>query len=306
MYGCSICNQEFRYHTKYIVHLQKTHGIAVSQIIVEESGAAKPLMKSVNWTGGPQRIRSKNASRITARMSTKSITNEPVICGTCNRSFGSTGALRKHNTVHGNLENDIDNGKLKNLLLPLIGPDGLLVHKCGCCRLFFATEELREQHEIFMHKDKLHCKACDIMFDSADGLVVHNQQSHITLPMAAGTIQTTSKTTVTTSPEQRKLYQYVCPRCGRKFSSKLALSDHERSKCGDAPLYKCNVCDKSYHSAGSLKTHSTVHTGELPHLCNFCGKAFRTQGQVKVHERKHNGDKPFQCEVSVKTECNVA
>lgn len=147
-----------------------------------------------------------------------------------------------------------------------------------------------------MHKDKLHCKECDKMFKCPESLLVHNRQIHIALPVASTTSAPT--TAATTGPQQRK-YQYVCPRCGRKFSSKLALNDHERSKCGDSPVYKCNVCDKSYHSAGSLKTHSTVHTGELPHLCKFCGKAFRTQGQVKVHERKHNGEKPFQCEVSV-------
>lgn len=85
---------------------------------------------------------------------------------------------------------------------------------------------------------------------------------------------------------------------GRNFAAKIALSDHERSECGKQPIYKCNVCDKSYHSAGSLKTHQTVHTGVLAHLCKHCGKAFRTQGQVKVHERSHTGSKPFKCEVS--------
>lgn len=84
---------------------------------------------------------------------------------------------------------------------------------------------------------------------------------------------------------------------GRKFTSKIALSDHERADCGHAPLYKCNFCDKCYHSSGSLKTHQSIHTGKLPHLCNFCGKAFRTQGQVTVHARKHTGEKPFGCEV---------
>lgn len=177
-------------------------------------------------------------------------------------------------------------------LFTYLGPDGSLVHKCSCCRFFFGTEELREQHEIISHKDKLFCKECDKMFKYPDSLVTHNKQIHVA-PLVTVTVTNTS----TTSPQQRK-YEYVCPICGRKFSSKLALNDHERSKCGDSPVYKCNVCDKSYHSAGSLKTHSTVHTGELPHLCKFCGKAFRTQGQVKVHERKHNGEKPFQCEVS--------
>lgn len=90
----------------------------------------------------------------------------------------------------------------------------------------------------------------------------------------------------------------MCPQCGKNFTSKVALSDHERAKCGTSPIYKCDVCEKFYHSAGSLKTHQTIHSGTMPHLCNYCGKPFRTQGQVKVHERRHNGEKPFKCEVS--------
>lgn len=74
------------------------------------------------------------------------------------------------------------------------------------------------------------------------------------------------------------------------------MSDHERADCGRAPIYKCNDCEKSYHSAGSLKTHQLIHSGDLPHTCKFCGKGFRTQGQVKVHERSHNGEKPFTCD----------
>lgn len=93
--------------------------------------------------------------------------------------------------------------------------------------------------------------------------------------------------------------KFMCKKCGRKFASKVTLTDHEDSNCGNSPTYKCNECGKSYHSAGSLKTHSTMHTGEKPHKCQFCEKTFRTYGQVKVHERKHNGDKPFECTVSI-------
>lgn len=107
MYGCSICNQEFRFHTKYIVHLQKKHGIAVSQVIVDETGPAKPLMKTVQRTGGAGKKLSAtgpiSAIKSTAKAATLPETKEIVFCSTCDRSFGSAGALRKHNTVHGEL-----------------------------------------------------------------------------------------------------------------------------------------------------------------------------------------------------------
>lgn len=107
MYGCSICNQEFRYHTKYIVHLQKKHGIAVSQVIVDETGPAKPLMKTVQRTGGAGSKQAVTGRKSTIKSATKATTSpdlkEVVFCSTCDRSFGSTGALRKHSAVHGEL-----------------------------------------------------------------------------------------------------------------------------------------------------------------------------------------------------------
>lgn len=85
---------------------------------------------------------------------------------------------------------------------------------------------------------------------------------------------------------------------GRNFNTKMSLSDHERSKCGKKPLYRCEFCDKFYHSAGSLKTHSSIHTLEMKYECSFCDKTFRTNGQLTVHVRIHSGDKPFKCEYS--------
>lgn len=82
---------------------------------------------------------------------------------------------------------------------------------------------------------------------------------------------------------------------GRNFNTKVALSDHERSDCGKAPIYQCHYCEKNYHSAGSLKFHLTIHTNSLEFHCNFCKKQFRTKGQLKVHERSHTKEKNYKC-----------
>ncbi|KAJ6642937.1 Zinc finger protein, partial [Pseudolycoriella hygida] len=179
-------------------------------------------------------------------------------CHYCFKKYTSANLLEKHEKVH--------------------GENGTLIFKCSCCSTWLNSAVECESHQSELHKDKLFCKQCNKMFKEPDNLVAHNRYSHSDVPH---------------SP---KKYTFVCPNCGRNFSSKVALSDHERSNCGNSPIYECKICRKSYHSAGSLKTHSTVHSGELPHLCNYCGKAFRTQGQVKIHERKHNGLKPFKCE----------
>lgn len=184
-------------------------------------------------------------------------------CNVCGKKYLSQTVLKKHITEHGKY--------------------GTLTHKCSCCRKWFATSEDVDKHGKLHHKDKLFCQPCNRWFNEQDNYTAHIRYSH------------SFKNNASTSPAKR--YIYVCSKCGRECSSRMALSDHERASCGNDPIYKCLECNKCFHSAGSLKTHQTVHTGDLPHLCKYCGKAFRTQGQVKVHERKHNGEKPFKCEV---------
>lgn len=159
------------------------------------------------------------------------------------------------------------------------GPSGKLVHKCPCCQTYFETKAEMQSHAQTEHEDRLKCNYCGKMFKDVDCRTAHVRKLH----MKTGAPQ--------------KKYTFVCSKCGKKFKSRVALSDHEQGDCGRAPIYKCEFenCGKSLHSLGSLKIHQLIHTGDLPYSCGFCKKKFRTQGQVKVHERSHNGDKPFKC-----------
>ena len=90
---------------------------------------------------------------------------------------------------------------------------------------------------------------------------------------------------------------------GRNFNTRTAMTDHERSNCGKDPIYKCNICDKKYNSAGILKCHMKIHTHELNFTCIYCSKKFRTKSQQISHERIHSRDKPFKCQFS---DCNAS
>lgn len=137
-----------------------------------------------------------------------------------------------------------------------------------------------QEHAKNMHADRLKCTFCDKMFKDIDCRTAHIRRLH----------------TKTAAPQKK--YTFVCSKCGKKFNSRLALTDHEKGNCGTSPIYKCDYegCGKSLHSMGSLKIHQMIHTGDLPFSCSFCKKKFRTQGQVKVHERSHSGEKPFKCD----------
>lgn len=155
--------------------------------------------------------------------------------------------------------------------------------ECVCCALQFVSNDMLMDHLKTAHAVE------DASCEDGAGVPVTDEK----LP----NMKTDKNEKVPKNSRQRKKFTHICPKCGKGYSSRATLKDHQQSKCGQSPLYKCSHdgCSKAMHSLGSLKTHELIHTGTLSHGCRFCEKRFRTQGQVKVHERSHSGDKPFKC-----------
>eukprot|EP00039_Didymoeca_costata_P024255 m.9783 g.9783 ORF g.9783 m.9783 type:complete len:278 (+) comp4132_c0_seq1:230-1063(+) len=86
------------------------------------------------------------------------------------------------------------------------------------------------------------------------------------------------------APTQRK---HVCNKCGKSFSNRGHLSQHERVHTGDRP-YKCDMCEKAFAQCGDLRRHKRVHTGEKPFQCSVCLKRFTQCGNLKKHMKVHS------------------
>ncbi|XP_055849283.1 zinc finger protein 665 [Episyrphus balteatus] len=162
------------------------------------------------------------------------------------------------------------------------GPDGSLIHKCpGYCKMYFRTKEEAMDHAKEMHKECFHCNICDKYSQSPDALKIH-KRTHF---------------------EQRRQANrnLICDKCAKSFASRTSLNDHTRSNCGKDPLYRCEICDKKFSTAGILKTHSLLHKDETPYACDKCGKTFKIKAQYKTHiKMKHTDYKPFKCELCPK------
>lgn len=98
--------------------------------------------------------------------------------------------------------------------------------------------------------------------------------------------------------EQRRPFQ--CDVCGQRFKAKDLCMSHRRTHTGERP-YMCDICGKSFHSRNSIYIHQRTHTDNFPHVCETCGRKFRTKQNLTHHTRTHTGEKPYSCGICSKS-----
>ncbi len=174
--------------------------------------------------------------------------------------------------------------------------DGKRAWSCRFCDKIFTSRYLRSKHEVIHENQGLWaCKLCDDTFDTKLLLLKHKAIHGIPLNTRTGKKKL--------SP-QESAKEWTCQTCGRQCKKKRAYYTHLLHKHPESPelsevdlnlilKFVCHMCGKKFTSRSGLQEHELIHKGKtVP--CPDCGRLFLTMGKMRKHRNTHTDPKSRQ------------
>uniref|UniRef100_A0AAG5CPP1 Uncharacterized protein n=1 Tax=Anopheles atroparvus TaxID=41427 RepID=A0AAG5CPP1_ANOAO len=95
-----------------------------------------------------------------------------------------------------------------------------------------------------------------------------------------------------------RVRNYACkePGCDARFFGRSALLSHTKSIHLRLRSYKCELCEKSFFTSGTLQSHRKIHTTKQ-YQCQTCRKMFLRQSDLLGHQTTHLDERPFSCKL---------
>jgi len=93
--------------------------------------------------------------------------------------------------------------------------------------------------------------------------------------------------------KEKKITEYDCNVCGKKFSKKDTWKAHMRYNHNDA-LFQCAHCSKKFILEHTMKLHvEAAHMGSV--TCDYCPKVYRNKEALRDHIRHKHRDQMIPC-----------
>uniref|UniRef100_A0A1B0G8E0 C2H2-type domain-containing protein n=1 Tax=Glossina morsitans morsitans TaxID=37546 RepID=A0A1B0G8E0_GLOMM len=193
-------------------------------------------------------------------------------CNVCSKRFARKAILKAHMDIHatGNKDHLCKVCGKGFVLLSRLRIHERSVHDairvCDQCGKKIAGKYALKQH-LLEHsgiiKPTWSCDQCDAKLNSHYSLKRHKEIKH------------NDGSTL-----------YICSECGKCSTSVHALRNHKKNVHQTIRKYKCNICDKAFKIALTLREHMASHTGEELYKCPHCPKTFKVSSNMHHHRKK--------------------
>ncbi|KAK3915163.1 Zinc finger protein 850 [Frankliniella fusca] len=138
---------------------------------------------------------------------------------------------------------------------------GIKEHACRYCSKTFSEKSRLARHErMHLGIKPFSCHQCGKAFCDASNLRNH-EQIH------------------------GDRASFLCAWCGKSYTRRALLLKHERVHAGEAQIFQCSLCPRTFPDSNTLNEHALSHKQEKRriYLCQTCGQTFRSQRLLSQH-----------------------
>ncbi|ODM92814.1 putative zinc finger protein [Orchesella cincta] len=223
----------------------------------------------------------------------------PFSCSKCGKASKTAAHLKLHQRVHSNYKCSkcpkkfVTSITLKqhfqifheNKLIPK-------EKKCDICPKSFNSSSQLSAHKLTHTEIKnFSCLFCDHRSRSLAHLMGHLKHKHIgEKPYPCSKCSATYASSSSLKSHIQRVHRLEkrannkCSVCSKTFSHKYELNRHLKFHNGEKP-FKCLLCGKCFYFRWMLNTHILSH--EKTHSCDVCQNSFATARSLKTHQQTH-------------------
>ncbi|KAF5277820.1 hypothetical protein FQA39_LY18429 [Lamprigera yunnana] len=170
--------------------------------------------------------------------------------------------------------------------------DGDPVFQCDKCSEIFTLRKELVQH------DKNHqtsCKFCGkLVLKSSMNLHLVKHTDKFRCSRCGGRFNSNAALSQHIITVHTAIKDHICEICGKRFSSQTAMRVHMKSH-SDERMYPCKLCTYAGRTASAIYVHMSTHANDLC-VCEFCSKTFKSTRNLNDHLRRvHSKEKKYQC-----------